>query len=312
VRDWLLGQQYQVEHPYTHAAPGGWAWTDLPGGVPDADDTPGALLALAHLDDGSEAVLEAAAAGVRWLLELQNSDGGMPTFCRGWGKLPFDRSSADLTAHAIRAWLVWKDRLHSTEQKESAIVHGLTFLQKTQRPEGAWSPLWFGNQHTVEEENLIYGTSRVLLAVAALASAGRLICWFSENGRRAFHWLIENQHTDGGWGGDPQGSCSIEETALTLEAMCACLASPAFVQLENDSDLKQSCERAISRGLATLIERTKLGTEFPPAPIGFYFAKLWYFEKLYPVIYTVSALQHAMKLANATTMAPLPSAGAAR
>ena len=41
VRDWLLAQQYRTEHPYTLADPGGWAWTDLPGGVPDADDTPG-------------------------------------------------------------------------------------------------------------------------------------------------------------------------------------------------------------------------------------------------------------------------------
>ena len=49
IRDWLLGQQYQVEHPYTRTAPGGWAWTDSPGGVPDADDTPGALIALWHL-----------------------------------------------------------------------------------------------------------------------------------------------------------------------------------------------------------------------------------------------------------------------
>ena len=32
------------------------------------------------------------------------------------------------------------------------------------------------------------------------------------------------------------------------------------------------------------------GTHFPPSPIGFYFANLWYFEKLYPVIYTVAAL----------------------
>ncbi|MBI5773229.1 MAG: hypothetical protein HZA89_05730, partial [Verrucomicrobia bacterium] len=49
LRDWLLGQQYRTEHPYTHAAPGGWAWTDLPGGVPDADDTAGALIALKNL-----------------------------------------------------------------------------------------------------------------------------------------------------------------------------------------------------------------------------------------------------------------------
>ena len=35
----------------------------------------------------------AAIAGVTWLLDLQNRDGGIPTFCRGWTNLPFDRSS---------------------------------------------------------------------------------------------------------------------------------------------------------------------------------------------------------------------------
>ena len=52
LREWLLAQQYRAEHPYTHAKPGGWAWTPLPGGVPDADDTPGALLALLELGSG--------------------------------------------------------------------------------------------------------------------------------------------------------------------------------------------------------------------------------------------------------------------
>ncbi len=101
LHDWLLAQQYRVEHPYTHAPPGGWAWTDLPGGVPDADDTPGALLALYHLDVRDETTLEAVEAGITWLLNLQNRDGGMPTFCKGWGALPFDRSGADLTAHTL-------------------------------------------------------------------------------------------------------------------------------------------------------------------------------------------------------------------
>ncbi|HEX8296280.1 MAG TPA: squalene--hopene cyclase, partial [Chthoniobacteraceae bacterium] len=45
LREWLLSQQFRTRHVYTNAAPGGWAWTPLPGGVPDADDTPGALLA---------------------------------------------------------------------------------------------------------------------------------------------------------------------------------------------------------------------------------------------------------------------------
>ena len=33
-----------------------------------------------------------------------------------------------------------------------------------------------------------------------------------------------------------------------------------------------------------------------PTPIGFYFAKLWYFEKLYPIIFAVAALGRARRL----------------
>src|SRR5262249_55089140 len=86
IRSWLLAQQHRLEHPYTHAAPGGWAWTDLPGGVPDADDTAGALLALRYLGPIDDQMRGTAQAGLTWLIDLQNSDGGIPTFCRGWGK----------------------------------------------------------------------------------------------------------------------------------------------------------------------------------------------------------------------------------
>ncbi|MGH7139064.1 MAG: hypothetical protein ACREHD_25235, partial [Pirellulales bacterium] len=47
--DWLLACQCREVHPYTGAAAGGWGWSDLSGSVPDADDTSGALLALASL-----------------------------------------------------------------------------------------------------------------------------------------------------------------------------------------------------------------------------------------------------------------------
>ena len=39
-----------------------------------------------------------------------------------------------------------------------------------------------------------------------------------------------------------------------------------------------------------MIEHTARGTRFEASPIGFYFAKLWYFERLYPLIFTVGAL----------------------
>ncbi|HAU37477.1 MAG TPA: hypothetical protein DCX07_07125, partial [Phycisphaerales bacterium] len=50
LRSWLLRCQLRARHVFTGASPGGWAWTDQPGGVPDADDTAGALLALHALD----------------------------------------------------------------------------------------------------------------------------------------------------------------------------------------------------------------------------------------------------------------------
>ena len=33
-----------------------------------------------------------------------------------------------------------------------------------------------------------------------------------------------------------------------------------------------------------------MGASPPPAPIGLYFAKLWYYEKLYPLIFAAGGL----------------------
>lgn len=59
-----------------------------------------------------------------------------------------------------------------------------------------------------------------------------------------------------------------------------------------------------------LIDRTAGGTRFPPSPIGFYFAKLWYFEQLYPVVYTVAALARASRLLSAVDQSRPTKAGA--
>ncbi len=212
ILEWLTSQQYQVVHPYTNSPPGAWAWTDLPGGVPDADDTPGALLALSQLTEPNESTIGAAAAGVTWLLDVQNTDGGIPTFCKGWGNLPFDRSSADLTAHALRAWHCWRDSLPSALQQRirRGTGQGLKFLSRMQRQDGAWAPLWFGNQFAPNEENLTYGTSRVLLALVTVSGDGHRFPDIAA----ARKWLFAAQNDDGGWGGAPQTPSSIEETAL--------------------------------------------------------------------------------------------------
>lgn len=281
LRAWLLGQQYREIHPYTRAAPGGWAWTDLPGGVPDADDTPGALLALWNLGLHDPETDKAAAAGVQWLLDLQNADGGMPTFCKGWGTLPFDRSGADLTAHALQAWRVWQVRLPAalSRRVDQAITAAFSYLTKNQRNDGAWVPLWFGNQDAPEDENPVYGTSRVLVALEGFTGMPQV----EPLRKRGLDWLLSAQNADGGWGGDCGVESSIEETALAVQALAAA-DTPSAAALV-----------ALRRGVSCLIELTHGGTEFPPSPIGFYFAKLWYFEELYPLVYTVGALARAAR-----------------
>jgi len=341
LQNWLLGQQYREVHPYTNADPGGWAWTDLSGGVPDADDTPGAILALLNLAricqregeapaeprDGASLVIPGSAraspshsdghalwagqlpAGtrdaleraVKWLLDLQNSDGGWPTFCRGWGALPFDRSAPDLTAHAIRALDAWLQlrsgiRQNSIERRTTlgnshefryahgklawrahrAIDHGFKYLKRQQRPDGSWLPLWFGNQFAVDDENPNYGTARVLAAYRD--------CGLTETPEfvGGIRWLRAAQNADGGWGGGPEVGSSQEETALALEILAS---------LETE---RAELSESVIRGLTWMLDRIDKGKLMEPSPIGFYFAKLWYFEKLYPLVFTCAALRRTI------------------
>jgi len=282
VLHWLLDQQHKTEHPYTRAAPGGWAWTDLPGGVPDADDTPGAILAVLRLAPDSQLAREAAAKAAAWLLNLQNRAGGVPTFCRGWGALTFDRSSPDLTAHTLRAWLACRphvaDRIERRLRK--AIPRAVEFLRKSQRPEGSWIPLWFGHQESPDDENPLYGTARVLPALAEVqrANAAETRPMIGS----AVRWLIAVQNADGGWAGAMNTQSSVEETALAVEALASCA--------EYSTDFPLHFRGAIERGTRWLVERVESGAWREPAPIGFYFARLWYYERLYPLIFTVGAL----------------------
>ncbi len=299
---WLLSCQHRKQHPFTGAIPGGWGWTDLSGAVPDADDTPAALLALSNMDwSGPTAtgfekeVLDAVGMGLRWLVQLQNRDGGWPTFCRGWGQLPFDRSGTDLTAHALRAIHSWQPQLElivevcsqcpSKAELERATRRGLAYLIKTQQADGSWLPLWFGNQDRAEEDNPYYGTGKVLLAFGTLGLSR------SQQVERAVGFLVKSQNPDGGWGGSWETgmnvaaarSSTIEESAVVLEGLL-------------ESGGQTIHESSIISGLTWLAEAIQRGGLEHASPIGFYFAKLWYYEKLYPALFGLSALATALRL----------------
>ncbi len=284
---WLLACQHRRVHPFTNASPGGWGWNDASGAVPDADDTSGALLALAA--HGRPTMLRtdvslAAQEAVQWLLDLQNDDGGWPTFCRGWGALPFDRSSVDITAHALRALARWRELAtawpaRAAQRIDAGTVRALAHLRQTQRTDGSWAALWFGNQYRTEEENPVYGTARVLLAYRDLGRSE------APEARRGRHWLLSQQMPSGGWGPSPEMAgedmSSVEETALATEALLA------------EEDV--SSQLAATKGLTKLAQFTEEQQHRRPAPIGFYFARLWYYERLYPLVFAVSALGRSIR-----------------
>jgi len=274
VRRWLMSQWVDLRHPYTCAPPGGWGWTDLPGSVPDADDTAGALLALRRLGPPDEPCGRCVGAGVEWLLGMQNRDGGVPTFCRGWGRLPFDRSSAEVTSHALRAVDEWYDAFGAAQRgRIDGFMQGaMNYLASEQRPDGSWLPLWFGNQQAPGKKSPVYGTARVVAGLRAL-TPGRLP-HRDELVTRGRAWLVAAQNPDGGWGGSGGVRSSIEETAVAVVALAG-----------------MDGGGAVARGVAWIVEHTEGGNRFPASPIGLYFASLWYSERLYPVIFTVEALR---------------------
>jgi squalene-hopene/tetraprenyl-beta-curcumene cyclase len=259
TRDWILAQQTKSRSVYSDTQPGGWGWNHLPGSVPDVDDTSGAILALRSL--GVPAEHPALQTGREWLLRLQNRNGGWPTFCRGWEKLPFDQSAPDLTAHALRAIGPSRETNDRPDFEEGLQqIDGWNYLAKAQRADGCFAPLWFGCEKAQDEMNTAYGTTHVLFADPAAKIRDA-----------AAKWLRGIQNSDGGFGGCSGAPSTAEETGLALRALA-----------QDNSE----CQRAAQ----WLIDHQRPDGSWNPAPIGFYFAVLWYYEELYPLVYALGGL----------------------
>lgn len=266
--------QYKEIHPFNGSSPGGWGWTNFAGSVPDCDDTPGAILALLQLQSKDEVANEVI-AGCNWLLKLQNRDGGFPTFSRGWGKLPFDQSCADLTGHAILALSATLDTFKkeldnkTVVRYQKSIGKAIKYLNNFQKKDGSWLPLWFGNQYTNNHLNPVYGTARVLTYLQDVL----IHKWIEEDFRLELNalctkgkkFLLSVQNDDGSWGGDKNIPGTIEETTLAISALS-----------------EKTSQKACDKGLVWMDEYYH-SNGLKSAPIGLYFASLWYNEKLYPL-----------------------------
>lgn len=260
----ISSRNIRKPHPFTGAKPGAWAWISSDGGVPDADDTSAALCALYKL--GASAELDCVKSGLTWLMSLRNSDGGVPTFCRGWNKLPFDRSCPDISAHAHKAMRLWLNSFDDIFKfcLEQSMLGIENYLKNSQAPDGSWTSLWFGDQDCPGGEAPVLGTAIVLEHLGEWGS-GRDFC------ERAAEFLMSSRNEDFAWGGAGGVRSKHIITARAISAL---------------SNYKKFAE-TLDLSVSALLNFDESESE----AVGLYFAKLWYSEKLYPYIHRLGALK---------------------
>lgn len=198
---WLLDKEvrepgdWQLRMP--EVEPGGWYFEYANELYPDCDDTAEVLTALAQVEleePEAQRNQEARHRALRWLLAMQNDDGGWAAFDKGCNKeiltlVPFadhnamiDPSCEDITGRTLETLA-----LEGFGLADPVLRNAVRFLEKSQHPDGTWYGRWGANY--------LYGT---WLALWGLHRAG--VDLTHERYRRSVDWLKGCQNADGGWG----------------------------------------------------------------------------------------------------------------
>jgi len=196
--EWLLEKQilgpgdWQIKNH--DAAPGGWAFEFQNDFYPDVDDTAFVLMALQDIPYSNRQRLSAAIdLGTKWLVSMQNKDGGWGAFDRDndrtiLNQIPFadhnamlDPSSPDVTARVLECL-----GRYGWTTSHARVQRALAYLRREQLADGPWYGRW--------GVNYVYAASGVLRALAAvgLKNDPAMI--------KAVGWLRSVQNNDGGFG----------------------------------------------------------------------------------------------------------------
>lgn len=173
-----------------------WAFEYSNEWYPDVDDTAMVAKALMRAGDrpGESTNKAAAAKAFRWIVAMQNDDGGWAAFDktkdRPWMEaIPFadhnamqDPSCADITGRTIESLVTC-----GMSPEHPAIRRAVAYLLARQEPEGCWWGRWGCNY--------LYGTWQ---ALGGLIYAGQTQSHPAV--QRAIAWVRASQNQDGGFG----------------------------------------------------------------------------------------------------------------
>ena len=199
--DWLIPKQvldlrgdWTAQRP--DVQPGGWAFQYTNAHYPDVDDTAVVAMALDRMQEAGQGDYTAAIDRARqWIVGMQSVNGGWGAFDADneyyyLNNIPFadhgallDPPTEDVSARCLSMLAQLGDT------KSAAAERALTYLRRTQQPDGSWYGRW--------GMNYVYGTWSVL---SALNAAG--IPSDAPEMRKAVQWLAAIQNPDGGWGED--------------------------------------------------------------------------------------------------------------
>jgi squalene-hopene/tetraprenyl-beta-curcumene cyclase len=182
-------------------APSGWYFEYANSHYPDSDDSAMVAMALARVarrgQPGDARVADAVAAaerGVRWILAMQNNDGGWAAFDRSRDRrvldyVPFadhnamqDPSCPDITGRVLEC-LAW----HGFTKEHPSVRAALDFIRARQEPEGCFFGRW--------GVNYIYGTWQAVIGPIR-CGVPRDEEWIQRAGR----WIKSIQKPDGSFG----------------------------------------------------------------------------------------------------------------
>ncbi len=290
---WLLAKEVRQKGDWsltnTGLEPGGWFFEYHNAFYPDIDDTAMVLMALAKTGQAdTRRGRPAVERGLRWLLGMQNSDGGWAAFDRNINRevltrVPFadhnamlDPSCPDITARVLEAL-----GHYGFGVEHPQVGRAIDFLRKTQDDRGCWIGRW--------GVNYIYGTWQVLCGLNSIGFDMQ-----DAMVRRAVAWLQKVQQSGGGWGetcrsyDDPslagQGTPTASQTAWALLALLAAG--------ESDSDV-------VRAGIDYLLKTQETDGNWPEDLFtGTGFPKVFYLKyHLYRLYFPLMALARYQRTA---------------
>jgi squalene-hopene/tetraprenyl-beta-curcumene cyclase len=219
---WLLDRQTSRPGDWSktvRAEPGGWSFEYANEFYPDIDDTIMVLMALqtqfegtsppsppSHLSHPSHPShpsplprsLAAIDRGLRWILAMQNDDGGWGAFDRNNARrflcyVPFadhnamiDPSTPDITGRVLETLGKVGRRVG-----DAAVDRAVAYMRRSQEEDGSWLGRW--------GVNYIYGTWQALVGLVEVGIAKDDPAVTAGVG-----WLLAHQQPCGGWGESPE------------------------------------------------------------------------------------------------------------